>query len=227
MPWVAHAGGGFNGLSYTDSIDALKHNAQKYDLFELDFVFTVDGHLVCMHDWNESAIRTFGRALTPPPTLAEFEHLVAANPLYKNCTAASLKQWLSENPAKKIVTDIKGDNLAGLGYIANNFPDFQNRFIPQIYTPDEYAAAQALGFKDIIWTLYQYRARNAEVMRQVQTMDLFAVTMNEKRARKGLACTLAKQGISSYVHTINDATKAQALFRRGVSGVYTDTLSTQ
>lgn len=227
LPYVAHAGGAFSGLHYTNSIDALTTNAHHYSLFELDFVFTADGHLVCMHDWNESALRTFGRALTPPPTLLEFERLVAANPHYKNCTAASLKRWLSENPTKKIVTDIKDDNLAGLGYIANNFPDYQSRFIPQIYTPDEYAAVRALGFKDIIWTLYRYQDRNAEVAQQAQTMDLFAVTMNEKRANKGLACRLAKHGILSYVHTINDVTQAQALFRRGVSGVYTDSLTTQ
>ena len=75
---IAHAGGGFNGETYTESLDALNFNKNRYTLFEIDFSFTNDNELVCIHDWDEngSVKRTFGIELNTPPTLKEFENLV-------------------------------------------------------------------------------------------------------------------------------------------------------
>src|SRR5687767_5898467 len=38
MPAIAHAGGGYAGETYTNSIEALDANAAAYELFEIDFV---------------------------------------------------------------------------------------------------------------------------------------------------------------------------------------------
>lgn len=42
---IAHAGGGFNGETYTESLDALNFNKNRYSLFEIDFSFTSDNEL--------------------------------------------------------------------------------------------------------------------------------------------------------------------------------------
>ena len=223
-PRIAHAGGGVSRMTYTNSLEALNRNATHYDLFELDFVFTQDGQLVCLHDWQASATRTLGQAVSTPPTLAAFEKLVAANPYYKSCTAKTLKAWLKKNPGKRIVTDIKDGNMAGLKFIAANFPGFADRFIPQIYTPQEYALARQLGYKDIIWTLYQFKGDNSEVLEHTKRMKLYGVTMSEKRAKKGLGCKLQKQGIATYVHTINSAEDLRKYRKLGISEIYTDWL---
>ena len=39
LPIIAHAGGGYKNLTYTNSIDTLEFNKNNYDLFELDFFF--------------------------------------------------------------------------------------------------------------------------------------------------------------------------------------------
>ena len=39
---IAHAGGGFESQTYTNSIDALEANKKKFLLFELDFFVTED-----------------------------------------------------------------------------------------------------------------------------------------------------------------------------------------
>ena len=54
IPLIAHAGGGFKDLTYTNSIDALELNKENYEFFELDFFLTDDGKIVCAHDWSEN-----------------------------------------------------------------------------------------------------------------------------------------------------------------------------
>src|ERR1039458_4726270 len=55
---VAHAGGAVRGETYTNSRDALdQHYAMGYRVFELDFDWTSDGHLVISHDWKLTSSR--------------------------------------------------------------------------------------------------------------------------------------------------------------------------
>lgn len=75
LPRIAHAGGGYNLLTYTDSLEALNANRNHYDLFEIDFNTTQDGEIVCIHDWEGSAARSFGIKMTSAPTFAEFNQL--------------------------------------------------------------------------------------------------------------------------------------------------------
>lgn len=52
---VAHAGGGIYQKTYTNSYEALDYNAKSgFQYFELDFSFTKDNRLVCLHDWEDS-----------------------------------------------------------------------------------------------------------------------------------------------------------------------------
>lgn len=60
MKLIAHAGDGYREEMYTNSINALNTNKKNFDLFEIDFVTTSDGELVCLHDWELSSNRTFG-----------------------------------------------------------------------------------------------------------------------------------------------------------------------
>ena len=60
LPRIAHAGGQVNGATYTNSLEALEENYQAgFRAFEIDFSFTSDRQLVCLHDWEESFTRSF------------------------------------------------------------------------------------------------------------------------------------------------------------------------
>ena len=51
LPAIAHAGGGFDGKTYTNSIAALDANyARGFRIFEIDFLRTWDDVFVCGHD---------------------------------------------------------------------------------------------------------------------------------------------------------------------------------
>lgn len=51
---IAHAFGGVDGASYTNSYEAFITNYNRgYRLFEVDLVQTTDGKLVARHDWSQ------------------------------------------------------------------------------------------------------------------------------------------------------------------------------
>lgn len=222
---IAHAGGGFNGETYTDSLDALNFNKNSYTLFEMDFSFTSDNELVCIHDWGDygSVKRTFGIELSRVPTLKEFENLVEEKKEYKNCTFSSLVEWLKANPNKKIITDVKDDNIKALEYIAKNFQGYKNQIIPQIYNPQEYDTVRKLGYKDIILTLYRWGGSDEQVLETAKENKYFAVTMPTIRA-ESLGPKLKSIGIPSYVHTINNKEDYEKYVKMGITSVYTDWL---
>lgn len=222
---IAHAGGGFNGEIYTEALDALNFNKNRYSLFEMDFSFTSDNELVCIHDWSEngSVKRTFGIELNTPPTLKEFENLVKEKKEYKNCTFYTLVEWLKVNPNKKIVTDVKDDNIRALEYMAKKFTGYKNQIIPQIYNPEEYNVVKNLGYKDIILTLYKWNGDDEKVLETVKKNKYWAITMPTSRV-ESLAPKLKSIGVSSYVHTINSQEDFEKYKQMGISNIYTDWL---
>ncbi len=229
LPPVAHGAGTFNGASVTDSLDALNANLGRYDLFEIDLNWTSDGALVCIHDWQDSFTARFGNDLSPPLTLAAFRARLDNDPsgLPRNCDLERLADWMRAHPTKRIVTDIKEDNLPALEQIARLHPDLIAGFIPQAYTPAEVVEIRKLGFQDVILTLYRYGGTDDEVLAETATLPLFAVTMSEDRALSGDLPRRLRDanGLSSYAHTLNDPDRVACLLGRGIAGIYTDRLT--
>lgn len=233
---IAHAGGafkagiGFKKETYTNSLDALNVNKHYTNLFEIDFRFTSDNHLVCIHDWDNGARNNFFLKFIPKrPSLKTFEDYVDKNIKYKNCTIYTLIDWLIENPDTYIITDIKEKNLEGLKFIASNYPYLVHRFIPQIYEPEkEYELVKAMGYQNIIWTLYKNASYvTEEILRKnIPNMNLYAITIPVMYAERNMASTIKKidKNLFVYTHTINDNEKFMTLRKTGVDGVYTDFL---
>ena len=225
---IAHAGGGYEGQTYTNSYQALSANLKAgFVYFELDFVFTGDNHLVCLHDWNGSFKRTFKSEAEPLPTLEQFENLAANHPKFTNCTAHGLAKWMRQNPSAVLVSDVKDNNLVTLTALHSIIPDPNRRLIPQIYQPEEYADVKTLGFQQIIWTLYRFKGGDDAVIAHVAEMQSpLAVTMPAQRTEKELALNLKNLGIPTYVHTINDlAASERFLTKLNISEIYTDFLA--
>lgn len=224
MERVAHAGGGFNGQVYTNSLQALDHNASRYALFELDFCFTADGAIVCMHDWEHTVTDKYGVHLKGPPSLQEFKALIGRTTGITPCTLDDLLAWLAKNPGKRIVTDAKERNYEILQEIARRYPSYASTFIPQIYSPAEEEGVRRLGYRDIILTLYRCTERTTSILSEVRDRRFYAVTMNLYRVPP-LAGPLRKLGVPTYVHTINEEAEWQRLKALGISEIYTDFLS--
>jgi len=231
LPPVAHAGGGYRGLTYTNSVEALRENACTFTFFEIDFEWTKDEQLVCLHDWVETFARLFGFEIEEPlqlDTFRELKTVFGITPL----TLTSLQQFLLDNPSARIITDIKSNNIRALRELAEQLSDATGRIIPQIYQPEEFIKAVEIGYKDIIWTLYRYPYKYdpVEILSQIrqweEEFDLkpFGIVMPVPVVEKGVAKVVAEAGIPVYVHTINTCSDYRRLLSLGVSSVYTDLL---
>ncbi|MBV1876806.1 MAG: sulfatase-like hydrolase/transferase [Pseudomonadales bacterium] len=223
---IAHAGGGILDKTYTNSFEAMNHSLNRgFKLIELDFSWTSDGELVCLHDWQQGFETLYGKKTTTPLTYAEFIALKTRNGAFNACTLTGLRHWLAKHPEVRIVTDIKNDNIAGLRKIAALIPEFEDRIIPQIYLIESLAKVSAMGFKDIIFTLHYLGDSAQDIILQVGEKPLFAITMPINRVKEGLATAFSEKGYRVYTHTINNPTRARILkdfFQ--VDNIYTDFL---
>ncbi len=223
---VAHAGGALDDRPATNSMDALDMSIKKgFRYFELDFKFTSDGHLVCIHDWDSAFENTFGFRLIGIPTLKEFKNLINRNPMFNNCTLDSLVPWLADNPTAVLITDVKeNDNVLALEILARRVPNFSKRIIPQIYTPVNYDKVKNIGYKQIIWTLYRYEKDMESILGSIDSFKgPFAITMPKRWARTELPLLLARKHIPTYVHTVNNPKEANVFLNSyGVTELYTD-----
>lgn len=225
LPSVAHAGGAYEGQTYTNSLSALESNLDSYQLFEIDFEWTSDGHLICLHDWEGAAERQFGPNTAGQLTFEQWSNYPRAT-TWKGCTWQELVGWLEANPQKSIVTDVKTSNLDALRLISSSLDSFRTQIIPQIYHPDEFRPVAALGFEKIIWTIYRFPGDDADVLEAASSLDVSAITIPKIRATQ-LGPHLAALGIDVYVHTVNEIADLAGYRAVGVKGIYTDFITTQ
>jgi len=228
---IAHAGGGLQGKTYTNSFEAIEENFKRgFSYFEIDFSFTKDDQLACIHDWDKNFETSFGFKIKDIPTLDYFETLVDNSPKFHNCTLDSLANFIEKHPEIYIVTDVKEDNLQALQIISERVEDYQKRIIPQIYNPANYSKVKAMGYEQIIWTLYRYSFSSQDLTKEVLSWTdkfegNFAIIMPEDKAKTNLPIGLFKKQIPTYVHTINEnKDKDYFLKKQMVSEIYTDFL---
>ncbi|WP_162846919.1 glycerophosphodiester phosphodiesterase family protein [Marinicella litoralis] len=223
---IAHAGGGYDGHNYSNSIEALNGSYQGgFRYIEMDFSWTSDQQLVCLHDWDKTFKKIFKKKIKQAVSYAEFKQLVEEHPDFRSCTLDSLAQWLSNKPDVRIITDIKYDNLQGIRLIIEKYPELKSQLIPQFYQPEEYPILKDMGFKDLIWILYQYKGSKQSVIELSRPMELFAVSMRTSQAKNKTLQKLLKHH-RIFVYTINDEnSKIKLLENYGVTGLYTDFLA--
>ncbi len=224
---VAHAGGGIEEKTYTNSYEALDINyAQGFRYFELDFVFTSDEKLICLHDWRGNFQSIFGFKASKRSSLKEFKQLIKSKAKYTNCTLDGLADWMKSHPDAKIVTDVKERNLIALETMYATLPNAKSRVIPQLYQPENYEHLKNMGYENIIWTLYRYNGNNDSVMKWAEKFKgAIAITMPLTRASTNLATRLAGKNIPTYVHTINSETDMKKYqTKHNITEIYTDFL---
>lgn len=225
---VIHGGGelgGFAGGNSLEAIDAAYSAGHRF--IELDFLLSLDGHPVCLHDWSSyyAANIPDGAAMTREDFLK-----VKIYGRYTPLDIDSLAAWMLKHEDAFIITDVKDDNIGALRAIASACPALQGRFIPQIYSYDEYAPVRALGYTNIILTLYRLgeykdKINTARIVPFAARRGLVAVTADFTIASKDFIAAFNLAGVPLAVHTVNDRERQEALLAAGVTSVYTDVIN--
>ena len=221
--FVLHAGGVTpNGAVGTNSVEALDYSyALGYRYMEIDFCWTSDGRLACVHDWES------WYPIGHVPSAAEFETLRTTHG-FTSLTLPVLADWMRAHPDVRIITDVKENNVEAARLISASCPDLLDRFVVQIYNRGQNEPVRACGFTHIWLTLYQLpwniKTDTALLARYAEECDLEALVFScELVPRTGYVEQLRGIGIPLYAHTVNTKEEQDALRAAGIDGIYTDT----
>lgn len=222
---IAHGGGTVEGFDTSSSYDAVMQSiANGFKVIELDMEFSSDNKIIMLHDWDRTVTTYLGRKFDIKLTQKQFnDQLICGK--FQSLTFDKLTKILDNNPQVRIVTDTKGDNIKLLTTIANKYPDYVDRMIPQIYDYSEFEAVSALGYDDIIFTLYmQDKIDYNKLLKFIKENDIYAVTIGKDYWVKGLPQKLSKEGIKVYTHPVYTVEEAKEEFSKGAYGIYSSTL---
>lgn len=237
---VAHAMGGIEGLTYTNTYEAFVANyAQGLRVFEADLLLSKDDELIARHEWGESFTKMLGQEDVMDPgthgavwTYEEFKKAKIMG-RFEPLGWDDILDLMEQHPDMYVVTDTKEIEPEEVDRIFTKIiesakqkdPALLDRIVPQIYYQSMWDAIEKLyPFESVIYTLYRTNDSDEEVVRFAKDKGLAAITMSETRANADLVAALNKIGVPSYVHTINDPKKIIKFKRMGVYGFYTDFL---
>jgi glycerophosphoryl diester phosphodiesterase len=224
---IAHAGGALHGLTYTNAQEALEASyARGARVFELDFHWTADGRLVCIHDWEEAPRTLSGRTSGGRLTARQLEDDAHRRGLTV-LDLTRLAAWMKARPDARIVTDAKESPLLVLRAIYISLPEPGTRVIPQVYRFAQFDSAAALGYSTILLTLYQRPYTSDAVVEFVTARSVAGVVMSAARAHSELPERLRRVGVASLVYGVNEPAVAARLRTRGIAGIITDSLLDQ
>jgi len=139
--YIAHAGGAYDGKTYTNSLEALNYSySNSFKLFELDLILTRDNQIVAAHDWDMWKEYS-GFAGELPPTVEEFNNL----PTYETLTSLSMEDiiaWFDAHHDAILVTD----KITDFKKLSAEFP-YPERLIVEVFTLNDYILAHEEGIR--------------------------------------------------------------------------------
>lgn len=224
---IYHAGGGIDGLTYTNSKEALEHTLGLGNrVIEMDFAYTSDGHLVCVRDWYDVS------GQSAPLSLADYRQLQIFGK-YTPITAEELLGYMEAYEDLYIVLDTKEKDvnrvvldLINLCGADSKLPD---RFIIQLYGGGSKEIFQnTYPFKDenFLFTVYKFGAdKPLEIMEICYRENITVITVPYGRMEDTALQAFIDRGFIVFEHTVNRPDDAQRSLQKGVHGLYTDFLS--
>ena len=225
MDYIIHAGGEIDEISGTNSLNALQNSFYNgYRFIEMDFSFTSDRRLVCVHDWETDFFR-MNKPVGLVLSSEEFKNQKIIG-IYDTLTVEELSSWLRNHGDVYIITEIKNENIEGLRYINENCGDIKNRLIVQIYNENEYDEVKKMGYDNIIYTLYALtyaeKTDTSAISDFVKSHDIAAIAFSDELVSENYINGLKESGARLFVHTINDKNRFEELKAMGISGIYSD-----
>ena len=225
---VAHAGGRVKTVHNSNSVQALQQTLKSnVTSVEIDFSWTADHKLVCVHDFKEFK--------TGIPLLDSFLNNLFSKK-YKRMTAETALKMLADSGRLYLLVDTKEENevevyrevlriLTEMGRV-----DYMEKVVPQFFSKEQYEQfKEVYPFKEGIFAIY--KMQDEELTPEV-TADIahfcgenhLTVAISQKRATDQLISLLHSEHVYIIVHTVNNGGVWNTLFKKGVRSIYTDAI---
>ncbi len=226
---IAHALGGINAISGSNSPQAFVHNyGRGFRWFEVDLALTADEEMVGFHLDMEAAL---GLEVKVAETSTEEFLSRRFWGRFRLMTFDELLTLMESRPDAFLITDTKSwDPPIVEAFIREvaRFPEsVRRRIVPQLYRESDFDALEkielALGeFPYVILTLYAAWMPDEKVVELLGRPELRNITASDRRFSSALAEKVHAQDAAIFVHTINDRAEAASFVRAGADGIYTD-----
>ena len=243
-PLIYHACGGIDGISYSNSQEAMESTlAAGNMLVEVDFLYTTDGHLVCLHKWIDLLPMWKYKELKReykdkedqiPETEYTLEQFLKKNVKGKftGQTARDIISYMQEYPELHIIVDTKEEDLAAvigeLLKLCDFQPDIAERFVIQLYDRGQKAKILELypfRNENFLFTCYKFDPlRVDEILEICSAEQISVVTVPYGSWEQETVDRFLQQQIILFEHTVNDPEMAALSLEKGICGFYTDFL---
>lgn len=219
--FIAHAGGGINEYTYTDSKEAVLNSiANGFTLIELDLNLSSDDAVVAVHDWAE--FRNFSNIkpeLGSKPML-ESEYLNSKiYGKYSPVTKEFVDKIFSENRNLYLVTD-KLNNYQKI----NSFFGYSDRVFVEVFGVINYTRAILAGIKRPMLSL-----GIGKFGPWIQYPKIFILNVKYVVVEKGALFEhkdffrkIQSEGVKVFVYTINDDESIKEVINNFDATIYTD-----
>lgn len=233
-PLVAHAFGGIDGYTYTNSIEAFEQNyALGHRIFEVDFDVTETEYtMIAAHDeasWREKVSLD---EIAP----YSYDNFISTR-IYDRYTPMDYRNvidLLVHYPDIYIVTDTKYTDLTTVllqfsqlvKYAEETDASVLDRIIPQIYHEDMLGWVMSVyPFKSAIYTLYYTGSNPQAAYDFCEQSGIRFITAPQDWINSYAINIWDALNITVAAHTVNSAQEAQQLKSLGVDLFYTDFLT--
>lgn len=240
VPVIAHAGGGINGRTNTNSQEALELAVKNgHQVIEVDLSLTSDGELVLSHGWEEDSAEA-REVETGVPDLQTFCDTRVCRK-YTPVTMKDLLAWMKRHKEVYIVTDTKCEEaelrqqFGRLVELAGQDSRLLDRFVVQVYDTEMYDTIQSIyAFPNVMYATYQTADKDLAYWNQVvedcASRGIQAVSVSreyvstKKHPSQPYVEILKDAGLKVCVHTVNTITGMETLLDAGADIVMSDFL---
>ena len=222
--FIAHAGGGIDGKTYTNSLEALNNSINNsFKLIELDILVTDDGKIVAQHDFRileEICNKNFFYDKEKKKRKKILFHEI------KNCNKIFDDKYtlLKENQIIEIFENNKElilvtDKIDNYKLIYEKFK-FQDRLIVEVFTIKDYFRAKFNGIKNPMF-LFTDGRRNI-LYSVLFNIKLISISTANVKKYENFLKYLFRNKVSIYSFSSNSLEFNQKYIGQSITGVYTD-----
>lgn len=232
MVLIAHAGGGIDGINYTNSLESFIENYDKgFRVFEFDFLLTSDNKIVARHDWLETMEQT-DSSNNLPLSYNEF----ISNKIYGSYTPLDFKSVIE---LMKIYGDIdviidskttsSKDSIVFYEKITTELVGVDKsiikRLMPQIFYQEDIKVINRKGFGDVIYVVGREKISNNNLKVFCNLHNIKILSISKGIINIKLVQDFLHEGIMIFSYTVNDDSEFASYKKIGVKGVFTDFIS--
>lgn len=217
--YIAHAGGAIDGITYTNSLEALNLSLSKgFKAVELDLIKTSDNVLIAGHDWAHFKNIIGNETVDEQPMHSSAISKYKIHEKYTIITSADISNILAQNPQLILFTDKSNDFqlIKDIGFDA--------RVYVEVFGVLNYIKAIFSDIKNPVLNVDIGRFGYVYAMARIVFLDprLVALSVNAVKEYPYYLDWLRDRNLKVFIYTSNDENVIKEMIEKYDATIYVD-----